>query len=210
MNDERKERRERSIKVIKKLGLPCNQGLPFMVDEESMELPAVAEIARRCVAVGICAVKGETNNQAMVNQMVGEFSAATYFTPRERQFIEDTKPLQSDLIFFGWLYECVHVFLWTLGYLGRIKPANKISDVVTDMGLIWQMGTTSLMEEARLRPKADILDAADLYNNLHWATEQLSVKGLKSKKINGDIIMMRYYTLNWLINHRQEQWHPIS
>ena len=208
MSDEQIQRRERTIKILNRMGLPCpSQGLITQY-QPSPELPSPVEIINRCLAVSICAVKGETGNQAMVEEMVTEFSARDYFTEGEQFFINDPRPLQSDLIKFSWMYESVHIFLWVLGYLGRILPPGRISDVVMEMAMIWKMGRDEMIERARLRPVSDILDAADLYRHLQWAAEDLRSRGQKNKRIIEDVVMVRDYTLYWLMNHPQEPWQP--
>jgi hypothetical protein len=202
------EGREKRIRVLKRMGLPHPDSPLKIPDEASIKLPATVDIVNRCLAVSICAVKGETNNQPMVNQMVSEFSVQNHLTSREKDFISDTHPLESDLIKSAWLYECVHIFLWSLGYLARIQPPDRISDVVTEMAMIWKKGRQKMIEGAQLRPNSDILEAADLYQHLHWAVKKLRTEGQKIKRVNEDVVMMRNYTINWLINHRQEPWQP--
>ena len=53
-------RRKKSIEIVKEMGLPYIEHLPVIEDDEEVSMRVSSEVAKRHVAVVLCAVKGET------------------------------------------------------------------------------------------------------------------------------------------------------
>jgi hypothetical protein len=206
------ERKKKSIRQVKAMGLPFIEGLPVVEDEHQIKPRTAEEVASRCIAVVLCAIKGETQgkDQPFIDGLVKRFAAEEYFSPEEAKFIKNPSPERQDLIDFSWRYECVHVFLWALGHIDKLKPANTICDVAHDVGLIRDAGPQAFVSKAKLRPLGEILDMADIYYRLHWAATELRINGKKSDKIDGGIIRERHRALNWLIRYMNQEWDDVT
>ncbi len=198
-------RKSGSIAGVKALGLPYIEHLPVVEDETMVQPRNPQEVAKRCVAVALCAVKGETNDQKLIDQLVESYSAGQYFSPEEAAFIRNAAPERQKLIDFCWRYEGVHVFLWALGYLDKLNPPNTICEVAKEVGFIRDAGE-NFVNAAKLRPQSDLLDMADLYYRLHWAAIDLRLKGKTSPEINEGIIRERHRALNWLTRYMNQEW----
>jgi hypothetical protein len=204
------DRKRRSTAAVKEMGLPTLESLP-VVEEETIVRPRSGEdVARRCLAVAFCAVKGETGEQPMIDALVKEFGASSYFSPKEARFIRNLKPERQDLIDFTWRYECDHVLLWALGLVESLKPPNEICDVATETRTIRKKGPKTFVSKARLRPMAEILDAADLYYRLHWAAIELRLRGKSSDAVDEGIVRERHRALNWLIRYMDQEWDDVT
>lgn len=203
-------RRAKNNKTIRETRLPVLEDLPVVEDEKTAKLRGPEEIAKRCLATTICAVKGETKDQTLVDSLIKDYSAADYFSPQERQFIKAKNPLQQHLIDFAWRYECVHVFLWAMGMRDSLSPPNEICPVSDDMKLIKKAGPAKFVAEAKRRTPEQILDMADYYYRLHWAAIDLRIKGKKSELLNEEIIRERHRALNWLIGYLNQEWDEIT
>src|SRR6266540_7105925 len=149
-------RKARSIVAIKEMGLPTIDHLPVVEDEVPIKPRLPGEVARRCVATAICAVKGETNDNELVRDVVTKFSADSYFSPKERAFINAKNPAKQDLVDYAWRYECVHVFLWALGKRDALAAPNKICAVAEEMRILRE--DQDFISNAKLRPMSEILD----------------------------------------------------
>jgi len=123
------DRRAKSNTIIKKMGLPCNEDLPVIEDEKDIAPRGKEELTRRCMAVEICAVKGKTRDQAMIEKAIEQWGAADFFSPNERAFVLKMSPTEQECVDFAWRFECVHVLLWALGYVEDLNPPNLICDV---------------------------------------------------------------------------------
>lgn len=203
-------RRARNNKVIRELGLPILEGLPVIEDETSIQLRHPREVAERCLATTLCALKGETNDQSLIDSLIEDYSAVSYFSPNERQFLENPAPSKQNLIDFCWRYECVHVFLWALRARDSLAAPNIVCSVPDDMKLIKLAGPATFVANARLRSASEILDMADLYYRLDWAAIELRLKGQTSKKLDEGIIRERHRALNWLIRYMHQEWDDVA
>ena len=203
-------RKAKSIGVIKGLGLPVTDHLPVVEDEASITPRSREEIAERALALAISAVKGESNDQKLVDSLITQFSAKQLFTPAELAFITNRSPTQQQLIDFAWQYECVHVLLWSLGHIEKLQPPNHVCDVPAEVSIIRSLGREKLSSTAHPRPLSEILDQADYYYRLHWAAIELRLNGNKSDKVNEEIIDERHKALNWLIRYMGQNWDDIT
>jgi hypothetical protein len=203
-------RRTKNNKTIRDMDLPVLEDLPVVEDETTAKLRSPEDIARRCLATTFCAVKGEANDQELVDSLIKDYSAAAYFSPEERAFIRNLNPLQQNLIDFAWRYECVHVFLWAMAARDALSAPNEICPVSKDMKLIKEAGPSKFVTEARRRPLREILDAADFYYRLHWAAIDLRLKGKKSDLLDEGVIRERHRALNWLIGYLNQEWDDVT
>ena len=203
-------RNAKNIAAIKELGLPFTDNLPVVEDESSIKPRSPEEIAERTLALAISAVKGEANDQQLVDELIVRYSAKQLFTPAELAFITNHSPTKQQLTDFAWQYECVHVLLWSLGHIEKLQPPNQICDVPGDISTIRALGREKLSSTAHPRPLSEILDQADYYYRLHWAVIELRLNGRSSGSANEEIIDERHKALNWLIRYMGQNWDDIS
>ena len=203
-------RRAKSIAVLKDLGLPHLETLPVVEDETAVKLRTAEDLAKRCLATTICAVKGETNDQEFVEELIAKYSAGTYFSAQEAEFVKSRDPKKQQLVDFSWRYECVHVFLWAMKTRDSVAAPNEICPVSEDMKLIKRIAATEFVAKAKLRSASEILDMADLYYHLHWAAIELRIKGKKSDAVDEGIIRERHRALNWLIRYLSQEWDDVT
>lgn len=203
-------RKAKSIAAVKELGLPFTEHLPVVEDEITIKPRSSEEIAERAIALVISAVKGETNDQQLVDSLIERYSAKQLFTPGELAFITNRSPTQQQSIDFAWQYECVHVLLWSLGHIEKLQPPNQLCDVPTDTSIIRALGRQKLSSTAHPRSLSEILDQADYYYRLHWAVIELRLNGKTSEKANEEIIGERHKALNWLIRYMDQDWDDIT
>ena len=204
------DRKKKNTEAVKKMGLPTLDTLPVVEDEAQIQPRTPKEVAERCLAVAICAVKGESSDQALIDKLVERFSAKSFFSPKENAFIRAGKPTRQQLVDFAWGYECNHVLLWALGHLEQLKPPHEICDVPGEMKMIRDAGPKAFVPEAKVRPLSEILDMADLYYRLHWAATELRLEGKKSDVANEEIIRERHRALNWLIRYMDQAWDDVT
>ncbi len=203
-------RRATSIATLKKLKLPHLDTLPVVEDETTVRPRDAQEVAKRCLATTICAVKGESNDQELVEDLIARYKASKYFSANESRFIKNHKPEQQQLIDHAWQYECVHVFLWALTLRDDIMEPNKICPVKDDVGRIKKIAPAEFVSKAKLRPTSEILDMADLYYHLHWAAIEVRIKGKKNDAVDEEIIRERHRALNWLIRYLNQEWDDVT
>ena len=82
------KRRDANIKSIKAMGLPTLDSLPVVADDEKVTLREPEAVAKRCLAVAICALKGETEGKdpGLIKKVLAEMGAKSYLSPKESAF----------------------------------------------------------------------------------------------------------------------------
>lgn len=204
-------RRRRSLAVLEGLGVPSNPILPVVEDEADVVLRQILDVAGRAYALEACAVKGESGDHAFAQELVDRYRARPYLSPVERDFLDDSEPGKQELIDHRWGYECVHVMLWALGQVDELRPPNEICDVPGEAKLLKELGSVmALAEDSTMRPLAEVLDAADLYDHLQWSATEMRIRGTSSEALNGEITMERLRALNWLIRLLDAEWDDVS
>ena len=98
-------RKARSIARLKEEGVPFIDHLPVIDDSQLALRRTVEEIASRAIALHIVALKGEVLEQPLVEELVEDFGANEFLSPREKAFCEDLHPSEIDRVQFCWRYE---------------------------------------------------------------------------------------------------------
>lgn len=209
--DEATERKARSVAVLEAEGVPLIDHLPVIETGAQSLRRDREQVIRRAVALTIVAVKGETGDHALAEHLVAQFGAEGFFTPAEQAFMDDPAPDAHSRIQFTWRYEGVHVMLWALGITGDLGRPDAIVDVPLLAETLRDLGTEGLRARADLRPKAEILDAADLIYRYHWAVVEARLQGQPAPaRLDPGVVLERHHALNWLIGYRGQDWDDVS
>lgn len=209
--DEALARKARSIAILKAENVPILGSLPVIESEAASTRRSKEEVVRRTIALAIVAVKGETNDHELGQNLIKQFDADAFFSPDERAFMDNPEPSEEDRVNFSWRYEGVHVMLWALGIFPELGRPDKICDVPKIAETLRELGTDGLMQKASLRPQADILDAADLIYRYDWAVVDARLNGKPAPAgLEMGVVIERHYALNWLIGYQDQAWDDIS
>ncbi|QDC08724.1 DUF4272 domain-containing protein [Oceanicola sp. D3] len=209
---EAEDRKAASIAQLAQEGVPYLASLPQIETEAQSIRRSDDEVIRRTIALAIVAVKGETGDAALGHSLTVQFGAEGWFTPAEQAFMDAPEPDQSMRAQFAWRYETVEVMLWALGIYDELKYPSEIMDVPRMADTLRSLGTEGLRARAKLRPQAELLDAADLIYRYHWATRQARLDGTPPPAgLYPDVIWERHHALNWLIGaHGGQPWDDVS
>jgi len=209
--DEAGARKARSIAQLRSEGVPTIDHLPTIEPENESTHRNTKAVVQRTIALAIVAVKGETGDHAMGQALIRQFNAASFFTPKERAFMDDPDPSDQERTNFAWRYEGVHVMLWALGISPDLERPDHICDVPFIANTLRELGTEGLMRRARLRPQKELLDAADLVYRYDWAAVNARLKGEEPPaRLDKGVVYERHYALNWLTGYMDQDWDDIS
>jgi hypothetical protein len=205
------DRKMRSIARLKAEGVPTIDHLPVIETVGEAKLRSADEIARRALALVVVALKGEGADQALVNKVAADLGVDADLSPKERAFLGNAAPSKNELLQFEWRYEALHVLLWAIGFVDKLERPDRTVDVQATVKLFVDNKRAGLMAKARLRPAAEILDAADLIYRYHWATSEAELKGQPAPAgLDSDVVLERHHALNWLIGYAGQAWDDVS
>lgn len=207
-----KNRKRRNIDFLNNLGVPTIEHLPCIIDEEKVAIRSINAIVKRIIAIAITAVKAEGLEMERINQIISQFDAAHYFSPEEIDFLNNPTPSQQDLAKFSWRYEGLWVLLWSLDFIKILELPTDICNVGKAVTIIRDADTTdTLIKQANLKSKGQILDQTDLIYRLNWACVESNLKGEDvPANINPGIVYERHYAFNWLISNNNEAWDDVN
>lgn len=203
-------RRQRSLAILEELELPFLESLPVVEDEADVKPRSAEEIVHRCLAVLVSAVKGETNDQALVDELVDDFGIRAHLTRAERRFLADPNPTPQELVDFSWQYEAVHVLLWAVGQQPELMPPNQQVEVPTMIELVRDRDTRRIIASSNPRSVSELLDMADLYYHLHWSAIELRLRGIDNPAVHEGTVRERHRALNWLIRYFDQEWDDVA
>jgi hypothetical protein len=72
----------KSLALVKAMGLPYMEGLPVVEGRSEVKPRSKNEVVERCLATAICAVKGETKDQKLVDGLVARWEPGRSSPPR--------------------------------------------------------------------------------------------------------------------------------
>jgi hypothetical protein len=206
------ERKKRSEAILQKEGVPFIEHLPVVEDEATAQIRSLDEIAWRAMALCIVAVKGEGLEQERVLEIIEQYKLEHAFTPKEREFIYNDSASEQDRVQFSWQYECYWVLLWALNYVEELSRPDQICDVPQSVQTMINRTAEEFIQEANLRDKSEILDAADLIYRYDWACVDARVNGrIIPQWLECGVVLERHRTLNWLVGYNENaNWDDVT
>lgn len=205
-----RERRKRSIEILKKQGIPYRQNIPGEITENEVRLKTREKMVQRAATLFAVAVYSEVllsenpdREEAITyfNKMEEIYGIHEWLTPAERAYLSNPDPDEQERIQFLWRYENCAVLLWAAGIVEELPYPADICDVPVIAAIFWQhKGIDDLLAEGTARTPEEILDAADLTLCYHWACVDACIHQTENPaKLDGGILMERHYTFNWII-----------
>jgi hypothetical protein len=156
----------------------------------------------------LTAIKGERGEQSLVNDGLALFGERAVFSADETLFIENDAPETQARVDYSWRFECLHVFLWALGYSELHGPAEA-ADIGTEVSLVQEAGTL-FGEGANPRTSEELLAEADYYETLlAGARAMRSTGGIVPETMDYSVVYERTRAFRWLVR-LAEDWDAIS
>lgn len=207
-------RRQRSrAQAEAEFGLRSPDSLPPVIGASEVVFRWAAEVAERASALMAVAVRAEGQNEGnplppeMILERIPLAEAA--LSPGERAFLFDAAPDGQAVVDSLWRYEALTALLWALGEIDALPALSGICDVPLVAGRVVQRGA-ALADGARLRNKAEILDALDLSFRLHWSLVDARQKGIEIPGLVPGVITERHHAFNWLVRYHDADWDDVQ
>jgi hypothetical protein len=209
------ERKARSDALIKASGIRVPESLPPLVSEPELRMRAPGDVAARALALQVVAVRAQSFVEGPYPVPIEEFrrnspAAFDYLSPKERRFLEQQDPPRDLLPQFTWRHEALFLLEWALGLIDTLPFPSAVCDAALAVRVLVEGGAERLIDEGRLRPADEILDALDLHYRLHWAVRQARLDKHEAPGLDGGVILERHYALNWLVRFEESDWDAVD
>ncbi len=208
------QRRERSIALLEKKGIPYLTSLPNETTEQEARIKSREEMVQRAATLFAVAVYSEImleenpdRDEALTyfNRMDELYGVSQWLTPNEAAFLSNPTSTTQERIQFVWRYENCAVLLWAAGIVEELPYPSDICDIPVIASIFWQhKGIDNLLAEGSPRTKSEILDAADLTLRYDWACVDARIHGREAPAhLDGGVVMERHYTFSWLTSVKE-------
>ena len=205
-----KQRIEKNIETLKKDNIPVLEYMRTVPINSITVIKSKEEILDKVIVdytLATCALYMLTGSSNLVSTLLDKLDDK--YDIRTRLSLED-KATVVDIVNNNILangleditkkYEGVAVCLWALGFMNRpssnekcdIKEINKILFKVHDY--------SDLLFKAKVRPKEEILDFADLVSRYFWAVREIK-SGNGLDKLDPDIVEVQNETLDFITSY---------
>ena len=201
------DRKTTSELHLSALGIPINEHLPTIEEDDDVELHSPDDVLRRLVALWAVVDKAFLGPNSESTNYIVTHKLQTWLSTVELAFLLNKQPTERDGIHFSWQLETLYFVAWCAGLLECPAVPNEESSVKSILDL-FPTGTEQpdrLRTAIRLRTKSEILDRADLLYRLHWAVRDAKLAGSGTLQgINGGVIQEWHRAVNWMIRYDGE------
>jgi len=168
------------------------------VDE--IQCVAPAEVARRSIALFLVATRAEStlSGQSLDAGRMRQRCPIGFdaLTADERAFFNSP---ESTADTFAWRYESLMTMQWALDMQFELPWPDEHADLTSVTRLMIDLPDQSIVEQARLRPTSELLDATELHHQLFHAIADAQTTG---KEIPGGldlgVVCERLIALSWI------------
>ncbi|WP_345681612.1 DUF4272 domain-containing protein [Novipirellula caenicola] len=217
-NDRQRKRALRSFEELKKRNAPVYSGPLFGDDDDEVTLQNPEDVARRTLVLWAVELRGEGIPQKEAIELIEGLNLWGSVSPEEKRFLQNDDPDPAESQELVWRLESIWVLLWALGHVEELNWPSGMCDVPQLVEILKpHESNPAFIADAKLRSKAEILDAQDLIMRIHWTIRDahLNHGGIIPEDLDWSqdynavsvtmsaavgVVQQRHYTLNWLVN----------
>lgn len=202
-------RRNQSIKRLRERQVHAAYWLPLLWEKAEEPGRTTEEVCARAAALLIVALYSECRvgdhksyEEAweFITPIIENYGASKFFSPNEQKYLNDPDSTEQTQIQYSWQYENLWVMEWALGLTDDLFWPDRICDVPASVRIIGEYQTMQeLLAAAKLRPREELLQQADLIFRLHWACVDAQVMKMPPPQgVDAGVVMERHRSLFWL------------
>lgn len=197
---EQEIRKKKSERILEKMHIPINEGLPFVNTSDNVKIRSEHDIVDRVhILYGLSAIAHGIDKEIVIYNFK-KFHLFEKLTNCEKEFIEIEERTMEMNVKASWRVEAIWVLLWSIGYVNFLDLPTSICDMDELHHIVKKPEYIEIMHgSAKILSKMEILDEVDLIFRMHWAVRDLMLKQYIPENLNPNVVMERHYALNWLI-----------
>lgn len=214
VDDDQKQRKDTSEKILEKENIKINKHLPCIESENETTIRTPKEIAERVSVLAVTnlvafnSISSEEAIDYLQNYKLWDFT-----TEGEKEFLAN--PTDDKKAYESWKCEGIWTLMWALNKVEKLDFPNEFCNLENINSEDYPVGKDKdpfdfINSIVSSRSKSEILDANDLYYRYNWACVDERINGRQIEEINPGIVYERQYALNWLINYMEQDWDSIS
>ena len=203
------ERRNKSMALLRDRHIYVTPWLPLLWERAEEPGRTAEEVCGRAAALLIVSLYSECRvgehmsyekAREFVAPIIESYGAEKFFSPDEKAYLDDPDSTEQTQIQYAWQYENLWVMEWALGLTDDLFWPTRICDVPGTVRLLKDCQTMEdLLAAAKLRPRKELLDQADLIYRLHWACVDARVMNMPApQELEEGVVMERHRALFWL------------
>ena len=208
------DRKARSEAILQKEAIPFLPSLPCIKSEEETELRSIEEVGIRMACLFCVVGSAFEPSETVFKEYLKKYQLWDHLTPDETAFLSNPAPDKRANIEFAWRTEALFVLMWSAGLFEDLPlPTHG-----TDTGKIVSMfpecdeSPWPFIRKLQMRPKSEILDAADLIYRLHWAARNPELTGQSAcrAKLHAGVVQEWRHAINWVTNYENLDWDEVK
>ena len=203
------ERRDRSMGLLRDRHIYVTPWLPLLWERAEEPGRTLEEVCGRAAALLIVSLYSECRvgehmsyeeSREFVDPIIEGYGAEGFFSPDEKAYLDDPNSTEQTQIQYAWQYENLWVMEWALGLTDDLFWPTRICDVPESVRIMREYPSMEeLTAAARLHPRKELLDQADLIYRLHWACVDARVMNMPApQELEEGVVMERHRALFWL------------
>lgn len=203
------ERRNRSLALLRERHIHVTPWLPLLDEAGQVPGRTVGEVCGRAAALLVVSLYSECRlgehmsyeeSRKFIAPVMESYGAERFLSPGEKAYLEDPDSTEQTQVQYCWQYENLWVMEWALGLTEDLFWPDHICDVPGTARIMRERDTMeALLAAAKLRPRSELLDQADLIYRLRWACEDARVMGMPAPQgVDSGVVMERHRALFWL------------
>ena len=203
------ERRDKSMALLREKHIYVTPWLPLLWEKAEEPGRTVEEVCGRAAALLVLSLYSECRvgdhlsyeeSREFVDPILEGYGAEKFFSPEEKEYLNDPDSTEQTQIQFAWQYENLWVMEWALGLTDNLFWPDRICDVPGSVRMMHEHpDMDSLLAAAKLRPRKELLEQADLIYRLHWACVDARVMNMPAPQgVEAGVVMEHHRALFWL------------
>ncbi|MGN2370888.1 DUF4272 domain-containing protein [Clostridium cagae] len=222
VTEEQISRRLKSCKIIEDKFIYVPAWYPVIETAENSKCRSKEDIAKRAIVLMIVSLYSEclisedmkvSEAYEFVNEIIERFDAKEFFSPREKEYLQNPNPTKEEQIAYSWQYENLFVMEWALGFIDELDFPDHICDVQLTVRLLKDYySIEEILENSKPKSKESLLDECDLIFCLDWACVDTRIHNLPAPaKMDKGVVLERHKSLNWLVGYNEStEWDKVG